>query len=104
MADGRSGHNVGQALAQHAGVDLLAGGVKGGSRSGPGQMAVRNRLTRTKESQLMHQGNIVHHAGELSTLATVLAMVKEGFFTWQAGDGLAPHGRVPKMRAARVLA
>ena len=52
----------------------------------------------------MHQGNIVDHAGELSTLATVLAMVKEGFFALQAGDGLAPHGRVPKMRAARVLA
>ena len=42
-------------------------------------------------------------AGQLGTVAAVLAVVKPGFMKAEACDGCAPHGRIPKVRAARVF-
>ena len=35
-------------------------------------------------------------AGQLGTVAAVLAVVKPGFMKAEACDGCAPHGRIPK--------
>ena len=42
-------------------------------------------------------------AGQLGTATAVLAVVKPGFMKAEARDGCTPHGRIPKVRAARVL-
>ena len=61
------------------------------------------RLSRAQQSQFTQERDIMGEAGQLGTVAAVLAVVKPGFMKAEACDGFAPHGRIPKVRAARVF-
>ena len=67
-------------------------------------MTMLRRFARAQEGKLGHQRDVVAEAGELGTLAAVLAVMKKGVLPRELSRLLAPKGGVPEMRVGRILA
>ena len=101
---GRAPHDVGNAAAQHKGVNLLLRSGKTLRAASPLQVTMLRRFARAQEGKLGHQRDVVAEAGELGTLAAVLAVMKKGVLPRELSRLLAPKGGVPEMRVGRILA
>ena len=67
-------------------------------------MTMLRRFARAQEGKLRHQSDVVAEAGELGTLAAVLAMMKKCVPPRELSRLLAPKGGIPEMRVGRILA